>query len=357
MVNFTGNNEIETTKIGYVPGRYVFPQNWTDAELVPTSLNSSIGNDACTALPEDLDFTGKVALVRVASCWNRQQADRVYQRGGRAIIWYNNEDERWDPPNTFDPMYSGIVGAEAGEAMIETIAAGGKVTLDFTAQEGFVNMPFPGGVASEYTSWGPTFDLKLKPDVTAPGEMITSTWPTWLGTWATASGTSMATPYIAGIAALWIGQNGGRDVHGKGIAKRIHARIASSGSAMPWIEGTADGGDHFAPTNQVGTGLVDARKVLEYKTELSLTRFNLNDTHHFSRYQTVDITNDGDEEVVYTFAIQDAGGYDSYDSDNPNTSLPDVIGRARMMMYKLKPEVRFPAGTFRVAPGQTRKAE
>jgi len=55
---------------------------------------------------------------------------------------------------------------------------------------------------ADFSSWGPTKDGRLKPDIVAPGEEIQSTFPG--GGYGVQSGTSMATPHISGIAALVI---------------------------------------------------------------------------------------------------------------------------------------------------------
>lgn len=86
----------------------------------------------------------------------------------------------------------------------------------------------------------------------------------------------MATPYIAGVAALYIGKFGGRAKYGKGFAKMLHARIMASGESMAWPGNSADGLTHRASPSQVGNGIVNALKVLEYTTQLSLTKFSLN---------------------------------------------------------------------------------
>lgn len=55
-------------------------------------------------------------------------------------------------------------------------------------------------VISGFSSRGPTFDGRIKPDVTAPGEVIVSSVGS--SSFSGKSGTSMATPHVAGLAAL-----------------------------------------------------------------------------------------------------------------------------------------------------------
>lgn len=77
--------------------------------------------------------------------------------------------------------------------------------------------PSAAPIPALFTSWGPTNELLLKPDIGAPGFEIVSTVPG--NSYESMSGTSMAAPYIAGVAALYISKHGGRELHGPGLQR------------------------------------------------------------------------------------------------------------------------------------------
>lgn len=64
-----------------------------------------------------------------------------------------------------------------------------------------------GFFISSFSSRGPTADGRIKPDLVAPGHNITSCGKSSSTSYVTMSGTSMATPFTAGIVALMIDAN------------------------------------------------------------------------------------------------------------------------------------------------------
>lgn len=347
---------------------YRSPLSWYPSEvkgwpIVPLSLEP-LEDDACGQLPDDTpDFTGKIPLVRRGGCTFFDKQQNLAAFNASHILFYSNEMPFTGPSSIDSFILLAMITADLGKSMIDAVAAGGEVTVNFDFPEtqdrvAIKNFDIPG-VASPFTSIGPTNDLFIKADVGAPGGEILSTY---LGDgYASFSGTSMACPYVAGIAALYVSKFGGRSTQGPEWAKRLAMRIIASGEAIPWDDGLLTGNtyDFYAPVAQVGTGLVNASKVLTYETDLSLARFALNDTHHFSRYHKVEITNNGDSPVEYTFSQEAFGGLSVMNNNEEDWATPRPAWFEELMTRPvgLVPSITFPRPGFKVGPGETRTAQ
>lgn len=98
---------------------------------------------------------------------------------------------------------------------------------------------------ASFSSSGPTpVSLQMKPDVTAPGENILSSIPR--AAWDVWDGTSMATPHVAGAAALLMQR------HPLWTVAQVKSALASTGDPVYTATGGAE-----VPTTREGGGRID----------------------------------------------------------------------------------------------------
>ncbi|CAN8105194.1 unnamed protein product [Discula destructiva] len=354
LANFTLHNETSSAIIGYYEGFEPIPYTYTGYPIHAISLDTNATDDACE--PLDVDLTGTVALVRVGDCDGDVQQTNIQDAGAHITLFYLADDPFAIPDYSFVGGFTGVISQDSGLAIIKILAAGGNATVDFTTVNGqnyFVGMPNPtgtGGLPDYYTSWGPLYDLSIKPDIAAPGGNILSTYPT--DGYAVFSGTSMATPYIAGVAALYIGQHGGRKTNANFNASDLLMRIISSGDSLPYLNGeTRVEYGSYAPVGQVGTGIINATKVLGHTTSLSYSKFGLNGTRYFTGSHSVDITNGAEEEVTYGFGLQDAAGFETW-----LTAEARPADFSELVPAVMKPDVALPS-VATLAAGETRTVQ
>ena len=259
-------------------------------------------------------------------------ASRLVDRGVVVTISAGNEGYT-------GPFYSSSGSNGEGVLSIAAVNVTGNPNIS-------VSDPRAIPVPAYFTTWGPTNELLLKPDIGAPGYEVIST--VLNQSYEEMSGTSMAAPYIAGVAALYIGEYGGRSLHGADFAKMLGKRIIASGRSVAWTANTPQY-NQTAPPFQVGTGLVDAHKVLTYDTELSFEPFALLDTELFRPHWIARIGNWGNSTVDYTFGLEPQAGTEIID---PYYGIKTLFGLEPMSIV---PRVLLPQ-MISVPPGETRVA-
>ncbi|KAK1700688.1 subtilase [Colletotrichum godetiae] len=354
-----GNGNVNKSRYGFFYGglTHSFPLNSSlpITALSYDPLNTTIG---CRFLsPGMVNLTGALVMVPRGDCNGFNKRYALQSAGARYMLLFN-DDEIFPMPSSYDIYRTeGITEHAAGVEILAALAKGAKVTARFfnESDSDLVNVKNPAVVSSYFTSMGGLYDLQIKPDIAAPGSNIFSTIPH--GKYGLKSGTSMATPYVAGVAALFISKYGGRNIHGTGFGKMLSARILSSGDSLPWNNGLnmTNYGTTRAPVFQLGNGLVNATKVLDYRTELSYAKFALNDTTNFRASHSAMITNNCMGTITYSFCVEAAGTYEVIDDRDNIKTGPQYTGLVPLAA-PLVPDVTFPE-EFTVGPGETREAK
>lgn len=236
-------------RIGYYTSDHDPEALKADYDLVDCGLGSK--EDVA-----NLNLDGKIALVKRGDIEFKDKKLNVQARGAVGAIIYNEDgndellpyistDEKVIIPTLF-------ISNSDGRYLLDNID---KVKVDFT-NERIVIDSVNGETASEFSSWGPTPNLGLKPDLIAVGGNVYSTMEN--NSYGNMSGTSMAAPMISGISALLR-----EKFINSGINKDLpnYVKTALMNTAEPKIK---DDGQPYSVRLQ-GAGMVNLEAAVESK--------------------------------------------------------------------------------------------
>ncbi|KAH6693523.1 minor extracellular protease vpr [Plectosphaerella plurivora] len=287
---------------GFHPGS---PAAWDTTISLPlyaTSHDVEIPDDACDPLPEGTpDLSGYITLIRAGTCTYATKVENAVAHGAKYVVIYNNLPgiPEIDASST-DVMAVAAVEGRQGVSWVRKLNSGVGVTLhmvDPETSDDFlitVENTFNGGYLTDFTTWGPTWELNVKPNFGAPGGNILSTYPTALGNYAVLGGTSMATPLVAGAVALLCEARGTRDpveIRNLLAASSIQARFHNG------VEATSQ----LAPVPQQGAGLIQIYDAAMANAQLNVASISFNDSDHFISEETIEIRNTGSTDLEYEF--------------------------------------------------------
>ena len=198
-------------------------------------------------------LAGKIALVSRGNMTYQKKVENLYDLKPAGIVVYNNVSvgSLIAMNLTTQDMPAAFISQADGQAMLaapehKLTIAEGQVLPQSTIYE-----------ASEFSAWGVSPDLRLKPEIAAPGGEVFSSIPG--GAYEQSSGTSMATPQMAGVSTIVL-QRVQSDPLFASMSARQKADVVQNlimGTARPLTDAAQMTGALYSPRKQ-GAGLVDA---------------------------------------------------------------------------------------------------
>ena len=308
----------------------------------------------------DLDgkpFAGKAVLVSRGSSTFYEKVKAAQEDGASAVLIYNNVEgtisgEASGKPPVTIPAVS--ISKADGEKL-EAAVAKGATSITWLDGEPIVSHDPNGGAISAFSSYGPSATLSLKPDVLAPGGNIYSAYPLDSPAanqgYATASGTSMAAPHVAGSAALLLQSN--RSLAPADVRTVLQNSAKPLALHNPEEYGVPASAKAREPVHRQGAGLIDVSRAVSQASsyakagsgELASTttpsKISLGDTDS-KKPVALKITNRSSQDVTYKLSSET----DAVGTWGPNQFPQAVAGLDTKVSFSSS-EVTVPANSTR----------
>ncbi|HEY3410837.1 MAG TPA: S8 family serine peptidase, partial [Propionicimonas sp.] len=214
--------------------------------------------DGCSAI--SAVAPGTALLIKRGTCDFRVKVQNAIAAGAEAAVIYNNVPglDSFTANSGSDPVLpipAISIGGAQGDALAASLATPIDPTMTWMSVQSDLTNP-DGGQISTFSSAGLAADLSLVPTISAPGAKIYSTLPLEQGGHGNLSGTSMATPYIAGTAALLLQAKPALLGHPADVSQLLY------NTASPVLKNTELGTTRPEAVFRQGSGLVNVANAI-----------------------------------------------------------------------------------------------
>lgn len=240
---------------------------------------------------ENSNIANKIALIKRGGNMDvYTMFAKLKNAGAIGVILWNTEETFVGMPSDVSLPYA-VVTASGGELLNSSESKQIKVTIDYIEKN-----VSDSDIMSDFSSWGFNSSLDLKPEITAPGSLIYSSVND--GDYTMMQGTSMASPHIAGAAAL-ISQH----IDGSDYLKNLSTNKAAltENILMSSARVQFSGELPYSPRLQ-GAGIADITHAVSAETILTAsggkTKINLGDNLTAEIPISFDVKNISGEDIT-----------------------------------------------------------
>ncbi len=324
-----------------------FPAAWSTLDQTVADAGSIVGTDGkpvdpylcgTAAAPNTSAGTlpagslkGKIVLLLRGSCTFLSKAERAVRAGATGMIFVDNRPGEANFIPIALPVPAGMISDLDGKTLRAYMAGnGGQATIRVSSSIQEIQTG-RSGVITSFSSAGPTaFGYELKPDISAPGlDVLSSTPPRTTGsTFSVFAGTSMATPHVAGAAALLL------ERHPSWAPWQVKSALMSTAAAA-WADTART---QEATVLLEGAGLADVAaaddpKIFTAPQSLSFERIDVN-TGNQVKSMLVLATDAGDGAGTWSISVSPQAQTNGVEIDVPQqvsvapggqTALPVVV--------------------------------
>jgi hypothetical protein len=311
---------------------------------VPIDANISSGcyQPAWDALATaSVDWNNTILLVSLIE-WCGGYWAPAQDIGVTTVLAYLADDELIvvdEPGDVPQALFLDTANSKKLLSNLAKLPSGQKYYLTFDGKTAS-DAPNPlAGTVDDFSSFGPTIDMTLEPKISAPGGTILSTWPLEGGGYAVLSGTSMATPFVAGGLALLKSQQPHLTV------AQLYSRLITTSTPVKEYNSKL-----IASTARQGGGIINAYAAIKADTAISPSEINLRDSATPAP-QKITITNQSKSKKTYEIQHSPAAFTRVY--YNYLAGDQDFTTNGSIIPLEIYASVKFSQSSLTLGPGQS----